>query len=237
MGKKNLSLKDFQKMNEEEREELLLNWEELDEEEQFYLKEAILYNKYGTGGEYYSIIPNMENRKRENKELNEHFNLPKVMRETLLEGTEKNGSILILPIDKHKTIYTTILLPNKTIEITPFKLKHGTGKFKTQYTEITPLKNIRLTKSQYLVTNLYSNMNKSFTQGRTLSILYKLGGNDWDELEEQKKGNRMVLSMDIEGGKTIYKKSSGETFETLEEILKRKPHPIQKNIDKIIKSI
>lgn len=240
MGSKKLSLKEIKELireTEEEREKLLAQWEELDEEDQFILKEALLYNKYGTGGEYYSIIPNLINSKKENPELKEYFNLPKVIRQSFLDGKEKNGAIQILPINKDKTIFATILLPEKTIEITPFSLKHGGGEQKTKYDEIKPLKTIKVTKNQYLVANLYSNKNKAFTQGRYMAVFYGLGGNDFKELEQQKEGRKTVLNLDIEDGKMIYKKSSGETFETLEEVLKRKSHPFQKNIDMIIKSI
>lgn len=240
MGSKKLSLKELKELireTEEEKEKLLAQWEELDEEEQYLLKEALLYNRYGTGGEYYSIIPNLINSKKENPELKEYFNLPKVIRQSFLNGKEKNGSIQILPIDKDKTIFATILLPEKTLEVTPFQLLHGTGEEKTKYYQIKPLKPIKVTKNQFLITNLYSNKNKSFTQGRYLSVFYGLGGNDFKELEAQKEGKRMTLTLDIKDGKMIYKKSSGETFETLEEVLGRKPHNIQKNIDMIIKSI
>lgn len=238
MGK--LSLKEIKELiqkTEEEREKLLSRWEELDEEEQFLLKEALLYNKYGTGGEYYSIIPNLINYKRENPELKEYFEIPKTIRQSLLDGKEENGSIQILPIDKDKTLYTTILLPEKTIEITPFQLLHGTGEQKTKYYTIKPLKPIKVTKNQFLITNIYSNKNKAFTQARYLSVLFEMGGNSFKELEQQKEGKKMVLNLDIQDGKMIYKKSSGEIFETLDEVLKRKSNPFQKNIDKIIKTI
>lgn len=223
-------------LNNEEME--VEDWASLTEEEIFELKEAFLSTKYGTGGEHLNLFPNLVDPGKLNYEFNGEYieKLPKTISQRNLKQFKGNGKIDIIKIDSlNHSHYLIILLPQKTIEIDLWAITMNDKPPYTKYREGKKLKTIKVTKSKYHISNIFSNGGKALNQAKRLSYLLGLGDTSIKSLEQVKKGNRNYYMMDIkETGEIILKNGyNGPSYNSLDELLGRR-HTIDLNIMEFI---
>jgi hypothetical protein len=151
-------------------------------------KEKAIKFIYGPGGQTWSILPILLDRKV-NPFLDTHFPITagRVTQQTLEEWKKANGTITIIPIQGGEwTFYTVAILPAKQTTIKPWELKWGreTGNF-LQYTEYKEAeKGIMVTPQQYLITNITTNRGKAINQAKALGKVFKL---DTSTVEDKAK--------------------------------------------------
>lgn len=224
------------KINEEEME--VENWETLSEDEIFELKENLLMTKYGVGGENINLFPNLIDPGQLNMEFNGEYikRLPKRITQQTLKQFKGNGKVDIIRIDSlNKTHYIIILIPKITLEVDLWKITMNDNPPYTKYKTGEKIKTIKVPKSRYHITNIFTNGAKSINQAKRLSALFKLGDTNFKSLEQVKKGGRNNYILDInDTGEVIIKNgTNGPSYNTLDEIIGRR-HSIDLNIMEFI---
>lgn len=218
--------------NEEIRKEIE-DWTNLTEEELFELKENLLSTKYGRGGENINFFPNLIDPGRLNTQFNGEYieKLPKRIIEQNLKEYKGNGKVDIIRIDTlNKSHYIIILIPEKTLEVDLWQLEMNNQPPYTQYKSGKKIKTIKVSRSKYHITNIFTNMNKAINQAKRISLLFKLGDTSFKSLERIKEGrNNYTLDL-IEDGKFIIRNGyNGPSYNSLDELLGR-THTIELNI-------
>lgn len=203
----------------------LENWEQLTEEQQHSLKQAILKSKYGQGGEHYSIFPTLMDTEINTWLTGEYGQYKKIKsNKTIQSQWKEDGTISILPLEIGKHIqYLVIIQPKKEIKMDIWQLVNGLSQPYTQYTEYNKEATLTIQAGEYIITNIYSNKNKAYSQGKLLSKLFHING---EQLEEQKELKANYLRKDLDGGKVIFREigknnhtPTGKTFTSLSEYL------------------
>lgn len=201
--------------------------EEMKAYQEAELKTQLLKSKYGIGGEHFSTIPTLKDKKN-NPWVVEEFqlnNLKKPTAQNLPEWT-KNGTIQILPIIKgDKAHHTIIITPNKQLKMEYWNLEKETEKPFLTYTNYEKAGTITLNSKNYIITNIYTNKNKAFSQAKLLAQFFNLG-TTFKELELQKENGTDYLEMDYQDGKYFFNlissnthKPTGKTFKNLDEYM------------------
>jgi hypothetical protein len=221
---------------QKEMEITLENWTELTDEQQQELKSSLIKSKYGIGGEHLSTFPTtMDTKVNEWVEAEYQISkLPKRVTAQTFKEWEANGTVQILPLEVGNTIqYLTIIKPEKALKMDIWELQNGLEKPYTKYTAHNKLeKPLTFSKGHYHITNIYTNKNKAYNQGKALAKLFKLGGNTFKELEAQKELQSNYLRKTLTAdGKIILQEigkntgsSTGKEWNTLEDYLGRKQH-------------
>lgn len=206
---------------------------EMKEFQELELKAELLKSKYGIGGEHFSTIPTLMDKK-DNPELENEFQLsklPKRVMEKTFKEWEPNGTIQILPLVKgDKTHYLILVKPNKSLKTKIWNLEKADDENFLKYTKMEKAGDITLNSKNYLITNIYSNKNKAFNQAKLLAKYFQLGTN-FKELENQKELRENYLNMEIKDGQPYLQEigknnhqPTGKDFQTLEEYIGRNQH-------------
>lgn len=248
LTKNNLSMEELKELllkaqsteetSEEQKEETsealtLENWETLTQEQKLTLKNSILKTKYGTGGENIGLFPTLLGAKTTNPFIIGEYGerVEATVRQNNLNNYKDNGSIKLLPLEiGDKTHYLLIILPNKPLNMDIWEL-YTEAKPYTKYTKYSKIGKITVNEGEYIISNIYSNKNKTWNNGKRLANLFRLFYNikETESIKDLKPGNYYLKKDITENGKITYReystnshKPTGKSFSSIGEYLQRK---------------
>ena len=226
--------------------ESINQWKTFTDEQKELYKAQLIKSKNGDGGENISIFPNLIGAEKTNPFINSQYGIIKPFQQNKFNSFKGNGEIIILPLEVTKFHFLTIILPNKDLQLDLWELSTDNPKEKTKYTTHKLNSTITVKPSEYIITNIQTNSNKTWNNGKLLSSLLNLYYNT-NGMESVKAINSKKIPPNIKwlkkdlnptDGTIIYKeyttnthKPTGKTFKSIGEYLGKEYSKAMEDLD------